>query len=109
MSEPDEYAEPEELSSRRPRRAARVPDDVAESIQARMAAMRVRHAADQHQCTARATGRCDHPNHRRDMDLLGEMLDTIGLSHDYPAYTPDEDRIWLRWVGQSGPAEEQAA
>jgi len=71
--------------------------------------MKVRRLADQHQCQARATGACDHPNHRRDMDLLREMLDALGLDEGYPAYTAAEDRTWLKWIGQSGPAEDLAA
>jgi hypothetical protein len=86
-----------------------VPLDVAEDIHRRLAAMRVRYLSDQHGCQAHQTGRCDHPNHRRDMDLLATMLDMIGLDQDYPAYTEAERRTWLTWIGQSGPPDELAA
>lgn len=93
---------------RRPRHASRVPDDIGEDIHRRMAAMRVRHLVDQHDCRQREDGTCTHPNHRRDVDFLHEMLDTLGLDHSYPAYTKADEQTWLRWVGH-GPAEEQAA
>ena len=73
-----------------------------------MAAMQVRRLCDQHECTARETGSCDHPNHRRDMHFLLEMLSYLGLEAEYPAYTPDDHRLWLRWLGQSGPPEEES-
>lgn len=109
MSQTDNDDDLTEASARRPRHAAKVSHEVAESIHERLAAMQVRRATDQHQCQARGTGSCDHPNHRRDMAYLHEMLDTLGLSHDYPAYTQAEDRTWLKWIGQSGPAEDLAA
>lgn len=105
----DEYDDEPQTSARGPRHAARVPLDVAEDIHARLAAMQVRRKTDQHHCTARRDGICAHPNHRRDMHYLTEMLDMLGLDHGYPAYTAAENRTWLRWVGQSGPAEDQAA
>lgn len=107
MNADDDYDEPR--APRAPRHAAKVPDEVAEDIHQRLAAMAVRRKTDQHHCTAHRDGVCHHPNHRRDMDYLAEMLDTLGLGHDYPAYTQAEGRTWLTWIGQSGPAEHRAA
>lgn len=99
----------QDMTARKPRHAARVPDGIADGIQKRLVAMRARHVANQHGCRARETGTCDDPEHRRDLDLLGEFLDAMGLSHDYPAYTQAEERTLLRWIGQSGPPEDIAA
>lgn len=96
-------------SSRRPRHSARVPDDLAEDILHRMAAMRVRHQANQHECRARKTGSCDHPNHRRDLDYMQEMLSTLGLAQDYPAYTDAEQQTLLKWLGTSATAAADRA
>lgn len=97
------------VQTRGPRHATRVPDEVGEGIHHRMAAMRVRYLSDQHGCQAHRAGICHHPNHRRDMDLLQEMLAALGLDQTYPAYTAAENRTWLKWIGQSGPAEDLAA
>jgi len=108
----DFHEEPESLSSvsrRRPRHASRVPDELAEGIVRRMAAMRVRHQVDQHECHARETGTCEHPNHRRDIDYMREMLGALGLDQQYPAYTDTEQRMLLKWIGNSGPDETLAA
>jgi hypothetical protein len=110
MNVEDEYDDEGEKRTRRgPKHAAKVPDETGEAILQRMAAMQVRRLTDQHHCTARDSGTCADPNHRRDMDYLGHMLDMVGLGRDYPSYTPAERRTMLRWIGQSGPADEQAA
>lgn len=113
----DLYDENEDLSGRRrPKHANRVPDDVGEDIHRRMAAMMARRLRTQHDCTQARTGSCDHPNHRRDVDsLLSDDTDhpgaliLLGLDDVTPGYTEAENRTWLRWIGRSGPAEEQAA
>jgi hypothetical protein len=101
-------------ASRRPRHATRVDEAVAQDIQRRMAAMQVRRKCNQedHQCTTPSTGSCEHPNHRRDADLLLStdrefpgMLDMLGLDNAYPAYDAKEKATWLKWLGQAGPAE----
>jgi hypothetical protein len=92
---------------RGPRHATRVPDEVGEGIHQRLAAMQLRRLVDKHQhtCTAHTTGSCADPNHRRDMHLMSELLGAVGLSEGYPSYTEAEKRTWLKWIGQSGPAE----
>lgn len=104
------------VSSRKPRHAARMPDDVAEDIRNRLAATTVRRMCNQHQCTATATTPCAHPNHRRDADLLLStdaafpgMLDMLGLDAAWNAVNAAEQRAWLRWIRQSGPADDIAA
>lgn len=96
-------------SARRPRHAAQVPDELADGILRRMAAMRVRHQVDQHGCSARVSGTCDDPNHRRDVDYMREMLSTLGLDESYPAYTDDEKRTLLKWLGTSAAVHDRAA
>lgn len=102
-------------STRRPRHAAQVPDELAEDILRRLAAMRVRRQCNQHQCTAASPADCADPNHRRDADLLLStdarhpgMLDMLGLDTAYPEYTEDERKTWLRWIGNT-PAPSRAA
>lgn len=114
----DLYDDTEDLSTqnrRRPKYAARVPDDIGRDIHHRMAAMLVRRMCNQHQCTTPKTGTCDHPDHRKDNDYLHSvdenypgMLDMLGFDHDYKPYTEDEKKTWLRWIGQSGPVEDAA-
>lgn len=112
----DLYDETDETSTRprRPRHATRVDDAVARDIQRRMATVLVRRKCNQsdHRCTAPSTGRCTHPNHRRDADLLLStderhpgMLDMLGLDTTYAQYTEGERMTLLKWIGQSGPAE----
>jgi hypothetical protein len=103
----DEGDEPTRRA-RGPRHAPRVDPERATRVERRMAAMHVRRLCDQHECTARKTGSCDHPNHERDMHFLREMLSHLGLDAEYPAYSPDDHRLWLRWLGQSGPPEEES-
>jgi hypothetical protein len=111
------YAEdPSARPVRRPRHATRVPDDVAEDIQRRMATMEARRLSNRHRCDATPTTPCTHPNHRRDADSLlttderhPGILDTLGLDSSFPSVTEAEKRTWLKWIGQSGPVEEQAA
>lgn len=112
----DDYDESSEQKPRKFRHATRVDPDQAADIERRMAAMRVRSMCNQHQCTEPSTGFCDDPNHRKDADYLlstdGKhpgMLDMLGLDTAYPAYTDKEKATWLRWLGQAGPPEEQAA
>lgn len=97
---------------RRPRHATRVDDATGEAIQQSLAAMTVRRKCNQkdHQCTAPRTGSCEHPNHRRDADLLLStdqrypgMLDMLGLDHAYPQCSEKDRATWLKWIGQSGP------
>lgn len=113
----DAYGEDAEqtVTARRPRHATRVDEAVALDIQQRMAAMQVRRKCNQedHRCTAPSTGSCEHPNHRRDADLLlstdGEypgMLNMLGLDSAYPAYDAKDKVTWLKWLGQAGPPED---
>lgn len=111
----DDYEDLDTQPSRRPRHAARIPDEVGEDIHQRMAAMMVRRMCNQHQCTQPTTGVCEHPNHRKDNDYLHSvdkeypgMLDMLGFGHDYQPYTEDEKQTWLKWIGQSGPVEDAA-
>lgn len=103
-------------STRRPRHATRVPDEVGEDIHRRMATLTARRWCNRHECTEPQGIPCTHPNHRKDADSLLStdarfpgMLDTLGLDPAYQTVTDAERRTWLRWIGQSGPAEEQAA
>lgn len=102
--------------ARKPHHAARVPDEVGEDIHHRLAAMTVRSKCNRHECTPSEQPDCTHPNHRRDADSLLStdarfpgMLDMLGLDTAYPAVTDAERRTWLKWIGQSGPAEDRAA
>lgn len=108
----DEEGEKQRLGARGPRHGGRVDPVRGEDINQRMAAMRVRSWGNRHACAEPATGECTHPNHRRDAHgLLSTekdgpgLLDMLGLPHEYPAYTEDEKRMWLRWIGQSGPPD----
>lgn len=113
----DSYEDDEDgRPSRGPKHATRVPDDVAEGIHQRLAAMTARRMCNRHQCTATATTPCTHPNHRRDVDSLLStdeefpgVLDTLGLSSAWSTVDAAERRLWLKWIGQSGPAEDLAA
>lgn len=111
----DEYEDFTSTTPRRPRHAAQVPDELAEDILRRLAAMRVRRQCNQHRCTAADPADCTDPNHRRDADLLLStdahhpgMLDMLGLDTSYPQYTEAERQTWLRWIGNA-PAADQAA
>lgn len=116
MSQIDDFEDPGVRPARRPRHAARVPDEIGEDIHRRLAALIARSKCNRHACDATATSPCTHPNHRRDADsLLSDdprfpgALDMLGLERTYQAVTDAERRTWLTWLGQSGPAEEAAA
>lgn len=104
----DDFSEPVNRA-RGPRHTPRVDPDLAAGIERRMAAMRARYLCDQHDCQAHRTGSCDHPNHRRDVDLLNNMLDMLGLEREYPGYSQTENVVWLKWLRQSGPPEDDIA
>lgn len=56
-----------------------------------MAATRVRRMCNQHRCSGPG---CEHPNHRRDVDYLGHVLDVLGLPGAYQEVTQeDRDRL----------------
>lgn len=116
MNLDDIYAEDPARTPRRPRHAAQVPDDVADSIRTRLAATKVRRMCNTHDCTGTPASPCQHPNHRRDADRLLStdkefpgMLDMLGLSTTWEPVGDDERRTWLTWIGQSGPADTEAA
>jgi hypothetical protein len=92
-----------------PRRAGRIDPTLAEDIERRMAAMRVRVLCKEHDCQAPATGTCDDPMHRQKVNLTMEMLDMLGLPREYPAYTEEEQEVWVGWLSQSGPPDLKGA
>lgn len=102
----DDFSEPVK-HVRGPQHARQVDPAQGLDIERRMAAMLIRRVADQHACQVRSTGECIHPNHRRDLDFLKNLLAETGLDAEYPAYTPDEQRTWMSWLRQSGPPDSE--
>lgn len=103
---------PDDNSSQRnskPRHATRVDPAQGADIEQRMAAMTVRRLSKEHECEVSESGECIHPMHRQKVDLAREILSMLGLPGSDPTYTQAEQRLWLRWVGQSGPPEERDA
>lgn len=116
MSQTDDGDEMLTQSARRPRHASRIPDEVGEDIHRRMAAVTARRWCNRHECTEPQGIPCADPNHRKDADSLLSTdarfpgaLDMLGLDRAAPGVTDAERRTWLKWIGQSGPAEDSQA
>lgn len=72
-----------------------------EKLTAALAASLVRRWTNQHGCSP-SEGPCEHPNHPRDIDYLGHMLEALDLPRTPPNLTREDKQRYLKGATKRG-------